>query len=372
MKNLFKTLLALTLATTFVLTGCEKDDWQTVSCDVSVYEGSIYEKDGEMIYSHLLQIYGPQTISFKLPKEFYQVEDEISDVYWTDGNEDAKKSVKVTQRRIVDTDNYRTYQEQLKEPEYTALENCTIYSSKPVRAFDADGKEIDLTKQGIRIHNITAITQDGTIHFQVDEQCPPDAPLLSEETKELIQSIADSFEYTPDIVIGESDFVTYEDIEFASKLASSFGILHNVGLWDNAEEIPVNMYLAWYKERADASTFSKEEIEESILEKYPDGFVYHQKDFETLIQEYFDVSTEYLRSYDGYHAEDELYHLEAGGTDLKYRVELGKKYPKVEGDIIYAYLQLSWSGNFDDTEYRTLVIQRTDPYYGFKFLRVTD
>ena len=372
MKNFLKALLALTLVAAFLLTGCEKkkDDWQTVSCDISVYEGNVYERDGEMHYSHFLQIYGPQTISFKLPKEFYQAEDEISGVYWTDGNEDAKKSVKVTQRRIVDTDNYRAYQKQLKEPEYTVLENCTVYSSKPSRAFDADGKEIDLTKQGIRIHNITAITQDGTIHFQVDEQCSPDAPLLSEETKEFIQSIAASFEYTSDIVIGESDFVTYEDIEFASKLASSFGILHNVGLWDDAEDIPVNMYLAWYKDLRGSSTSSKEEFEQSILEKYPDGFVYHQKDFETFIQEYFDVSTEYLRSYDGYHAEDELYHLEVGGTNLKYRVKLGKKYPKVEGDIIYAYLQLSWSGNFDDTTYRTLVIQKTED--GFKFLKVTD
>lgn len=368
MKNLLKALIALTLATAFLLTGCEKkkDYWQTISCDVPVYEGSVYERDGEMHYSHFLQIYGPQTVSFKLPEEFYQTEDKISGVYWTDNNNDGKKLVKIVDRRIVDADDYRAYQEQLKGPEYTVLENCIIYSTKPTRAFDADGKEVDLTKQGIRMHDVNAITKDGTIYFRVDEYCSPDAPLLSEETKKFIQTIADSFEYTPDIVIGESGFVTYEDIEFASGVASGFGILHNVGFWDNAEEIPVNMYLAWYNDRVNSSLSSKKEMEASILEKYTNGVVYPQADFETFVQEYFDVSTEYLRSYDGYYEEDELYYLEGGGNNLKYSVKLANKPPKKDGDIMYIPIELSMDGF---TEHRTLVIQKIED--GFKYLRVT-
>ena len=74
MKTFLKTLLAFILATTFLLTGCEKDEWQTVSCDIPVYEGNVFRDGEKLTYGESRNIDGTQSISFKLPTGYYQTE----------------------------------------------------------------------------------------------------------------------------------------------------------------------------------------------------------------------------------------------------------------------------------------------------------
>lgn len=181
---------------------------------------------------------------------------------------------------------------------------------------------------------------------------------------------------TPDVSDGVSSDVgeptpeiSPEDLALAEKATVDFGVLHNVEEWDNAEkDIPVYMFVRWYLEYVNSITTYEERLELYRHENYETGWVYPQEELETYVQKYFDVSTEYLRSGDCYYAEDGIYNLDyIGGANLSYKVRLSETKPTVDGDIMYIPMELSWLGNFDDTTYRTLVIQKTED--GYKYLK---
>lgn len=184
---------------------------------------------------------------------------------------------------------------------------------------------------------------------------------------------------TPDVSDGVSSDVgeptpeiSPEDLALAEKAAVDFGVLHNVEEWDNAEEdIPVHMFVYWYLNYINSVTTYEERVERYTPTFWKYGWAYPEEEFEAYIQKYFDVSTEYLRSGDCYYADEGVYMLDQiGGANLSYKVRLSETKPTVDGDIMYIPMELSWLGNFDDTTYRTLVIQKTED--GFKFLKVTD
>ena len=141
MKTFLKTLLTLTLAASFLLTGCEKkkDEWQTVSCDIPVYEGHVFREGEKLIYGESRDIDGTQSISFKLPKGYYQTEntgDYETEKTWTDGN----TTIAIFGVKLVDAKEYFEYCEYShpylrttsgREIAITSLNNGVIESYYP-------------------------------------------------------------------------------------------------------------------------------------------------------------------------------------------------------------------------------------------------
>lgn len=351
MKNFI--VILLTLA--FVLVGCEKNEWQTISCDVPVYEGNVFRDGEKLAYGESRDIDGTQSISFKLPKGYYPTEntgDYETEKTWTDG----ETTIAIFGVKYVDAKEYFEYEEY---------------------AYNTDEKQrtrVELTggvvKSSEHQHLVDTTLGDYVIRFTVYAD---DILAISDDTIKFIQTVADSFECTAEMVINEPK-ISPEDLALAEKAAVDFGILHNVEEWDNAEEIGVQMFYMWYIDYIASITTYEERQERYTHENYETGWSYPQEEFEAFMQKYFDVSIEHLRSDKWcYHAEDGVYNLEyIGGARLRYKVKLAEEPITIDGDIMYIPIELSWSGNFDDTEHRTLVIQRTDDYYGFKYLRVTE
>jgi len=163
--------------------------------------------------------------------------------------------------------------------------------------------------------------------------------------------------------------ISPEDLALAEKAAVDFGVLHSAGVWESTKEIGPHMFYRWYIDYIASVTTYEERLERYKHENYEVGWSYPQEEFEAYIQKYFDVSVEHLRSDEYcYHAEDGIYNLEyIGAPNMRYEVQLVEESVTVDGDIMYIPIELSMDGF---TEYRTLVIQKTED--GFKFLKVTD
>ncbi len=158
------------------------------------------------------------------------------------------------------------------------------------------------------------------------------------------------------------------DNAFLEEMVSQLGVLYNVENWEDADDIPVYMYLAWYRDYVNSVTSVEERMERYTLEKYPTGFAYPQEEFETYVQKYFDVSTKHLRNSDSYKSDDGVYHIEGGGSNIKYRTRMADIGEiETEGDYIYIRVELSLMGDFSDTEYRVLKIQKETN--GFMYLQ---
>ena len=361
-----KKVVAILLALTFVLVGCEKDEWQTVSCDIPVYEGNVFRDGEKLTYGESRNIDGTQSISFKLPTGYYQTEntgDYETEKTWTDG----ETTVAIYGVKLVDAKEYFEYCEYShpylrttsgREIAITSLNNGVIESYYP-----SDETE----KSTTHIHFVDATLGEYVIRFTVYEHCPKDSSAISDETIEFIQTIANSFECTAEMVMNESE-ISPEDLALAEKAAVDFGKLHNVEEWDNAEEdIPVHMFVYWYLEYVNSITTYEERVERYTPTFWKYGWAYPQEEFEAYIQKYFNVSTEYLRSGDCYYADEGVYLLDQiGGANLGYKVRLSETKPTVDGDIMYIPMELSFNGDFRDTAYRTLVIQKTED--GYKYL----
>ena len=162
--------------------------------------------------------------------------------------------------------------------------------------------------------------------------------------------------------------ISPEDLELAEKAASFLGAIHNVEVWNNADEIGVHMFYLWYIDYIASTTTYEERLERYKHENYELGWSYPQDEFEEVMQKYFDVSIEHLRSDEWcYHKEDGVYNLDyIGGANLRYKVKLAEELPTIDGDIMYIPMELSFDGDFRDTVYRTLVIQKTED--GYKYL----
>lgn len=351
-----KKVVAILLTLTFILVGCEKDEWQTISCDIPVYEGNVFRDGEKLTYGESRNIDGTQSISFKLPKGYYQTEntgDYETEKTWTDG----ETTVAIYGVKLVDAKEYFEYEEYAYNTnEYGAKQSTrTELTSGVVKSSEFQ-------------HLVDTTLGDYVIRFTVYAD---ELPAISDETIKFIQTVADSFECTAEIVKNEPE-ISPEDLALAEKAAVDFGVLHNVDEWDNAEEdIPVHMYVYWYLHYINSTTTYEERVERYKHENYEWGWAYPQEEFETYVQKYFDVSTEYLRSGDCYYAEDGIYNLDyIGGANLGYKVRLSETKPTLDGDIMYIPMELSFNGDFRDTAYRTLVIQKTED--GYKYLRVTE
>ena len=367
MKTFLKTLIALTLVIAFLLTGCEKkkDEWQTVFCDVPVYEGYVFRDGEKLTYGESRDIDGTQSISFKLPNGYYQTEntgDYETEKTWTNGN----TTVAVFGVKLVDAKEYFEYCEYIhpylrttsgREIVITSLNNGVIESYYP-----SDETE----KSTTHIHFVDATLGEYVIRFTVYEHCPKDSPAISDETIKFIQTIADSFECTAEMVLNEPS-ISAEDLALAEKAALDFGILHNVETWDNAEEdIQAHMFDIWYHYYISNTLTYEERVELYSPKDFEHGWEYPQEELEAYIQKYFNVSTEHLRSNSYYVAERGTYLIDyIGGVNLSYEVRLSETKPTVDGDIMYIPMELSFLGE-EPVKYRTLVIQKTED--GFKYL----
>ena len=358
-----KKVIAILLALTFVLVGCEKDEWQTVFCDVPVYEGHVFRDGEKLTYGESRDIDGTQSISFKLPKGYYQTEntgDYETEKTWTDGN----TTIAIFGVKLVDAKEYFEYCEYIhpylrttsgREIAITSLNNGVIESYYP-----SDETE----KSTTHIHFVDATLGEYVIRFTVYEHCPKDSSAISDETIEFIQTIANSFECTAEMVMNESE-ISPEDLALAEKAASFLGAIHNAGVWDSADEIGVHWFYLWYIDYIASVTTYEERLECYNHENYEIGWSYPQEEFEAFMQRYFDVSIEHLRSDEWcYHAEDGIYNLDyLGAPNMRYEVQLAKESLTVDGDKIYIPIELFMDGF---TEHRTLVIQKTED--GFKYL----
>lgn len=158
------------------------------------------------------------------------------------------------------------------------------------------------------------------------------------------------------------------DIEVAQAAAKNLDVLHNVGAWENPEDIEAKMYVIWYHFRL-CENLTEEEWEQYKAEI---GVTYPQEELEAYVQNCFDVSSEHLRTFQNYDSEKGVYNIDyIGGANLKYTVRLSEEnIPWIEDELMYIPMELSFNGNFNDTEYRTLVISR--PQYEFKYIKVIE
>ena len=207
MKTFLKTLLALALATTFLLTGCDTNDWQTVSCEVSLLSAVFIHEDG---YTRLetSDTSEYQAISFKLPKEYYFTENRgeynnENQKTWTDG----ESYFVIYGITLVNSDDFFMHKTELGLDKMmlkrTVLDNGIIDSlTYPRMHYENDERENftddEPTSHG---HFVDVAIGDYVISFTVYEYCPLGSPVISDETIEFIQTIADSFRYEQNLVI---------------------------------------------------------------------------------------------------------------------------------------------------------------------------
>lgn len=92
-----------------------------------------------------------------------------------------------------------------------------------------------------------------------------------------------------------------------------YGILINDGEWDSPEEIGVAGFYIWYTEYIIANTTTEERFERYSGNSESGCWAFPAEEFENFVQQYFNVSTDFLRSSDIYIAEYGWYDI--GGTD---------------------------------------------------------
>ena len=92
-----------------------------------------------------------------------------------------------------------------------------------------------------------------------------------------------------------------------------YGILINDGEWSSPEEIGVAGFYIWYAEYIIANTTVEERFERYSGNSESGCWAFPAEEFEDFVQQYFDVSTDFLRSSDIYNAENGWYDI--GGAD---------------------------------------------------------
>ena len=200
MKNFLKTLLALTLITAFLLAGCEKLDWQTITCDIQTYEGNVFRDGDTLSYGESRDIDGYQEIRFKLPKEYYQTNDSgdyENEKTWTDGS----TIIAIFGIKLVDAKEYFEYEEyayntnesNAKQRTRTKLTNGIVKSTIYPRV-DVEGNPLTDDKPSVHGHLVDTTLGSSVVRFTVYEYCTLGSPVISDETIEFIQTIANSFE----------------------------------------------------------------------------------------------------------------------------------------------------------------------------------
>jgi len=120
------------------------------------------------------------------------------------------------------------------------------------------------------------------------------------------------------------------------------------------------MYYDWYRDYINSVTTHEERIERYKLDSDPDspGWAYPAEEFEAYVQQFFAVSTEYLRGSDEvYLADRDVYWIAGGGSNISYRTKVESDEDiQVDGEILTIRVACSLLGDFSDKIYKILVI----------------
>ena len=92
-----------------------------------------------------------------------------------------------------------------------------------------------------------------------------------------------------------------------------YGILINDGEWNSPEEIGVAGFYIWYAEYIIANTTVEERFEKYSGNSESGCWAFPAEEFEGFVQQYFNVSIDFLRSSDIYSAKNGWYDI--GGAD---------------------------------------------------------
>ena len=136
-----------------------------------------------------------------------------------------------------------------------------------------------------------------------------------------------------------------------------YGILINLDDWTDANEIPVSMYFAWYRDYINSITSPEERLAQYKIDspKYQAGWAYPAEEFENFVLLHFDVDIEYLRSSDVFQPDENVYWIPAGGAIKNYQMKVATVDDlSVKEDLIAARVSCSATGDFSDTVYKEL------------------
>lgn len=148
-----------------------------------------------------------------------------------------------------------------------------------------------------------------------------------------------------------------------------YGIMINCEAWSSAQEIPVYMYYAWYREYVNSITTVEERKERYTYEDIQ-GWAYPKLEFENFVEKYFIVDSEYLQNSDIYKKDLEIYSCEGGRATSNYKIEL-QSLDNITINNNLAYVKIYCTNDFEsDAKYFYLVIDIScEPY---KFISCLD
>ena len=130
-------------------------------------------------------------------------------------------------------------------------------------------------------------------------------------------------------------------------------------------------YFSWYLSMMNKENLTLEEKQEKYASPFGEntGWFIPQEYYEPLVQQYFDVTTEYLRSGSAYQPEEEGYWLGGGGGVGVRPIILLHKAER-EGDLVYLYLTLAPGETYAHTsnEYKILTL-RLEEDGSYRYLR---
>lgn len=164
--------------------------------------------------------------------------------------------------------------------------------------------------------------------------------------------------------VSDESFVSEEKSSLAETVNTEYlplyGILINCGDWTEADEIPVTMYYAWYRDYINSVTTPEERqtLYKIDLPKYENGWAYPAGEFEDFVTRHFSVDVKYLRSReDVYQADENVYWIPAGGAAANYRMKVASDDDiSADGDLLRIKVSCSAAGDFSDTAYKELTV----------------
>lgn len=201
--------------------------------------------------------------------------------------------------------------------------------------------------------NDGAITNDtNTNHAQNSNSTPEEENRISDDENH-------------DLVVKSLDINDYYKLYI-----EPYGALINIESWNSAEEIPVYMYFAMFREHINKTTSVAEREE-----KYGtngDGWAYPVAEFEGYIQAYFNVPTEYLRSDESiYNSSNNTYHMsDGGGLPLFTKIENENDIEENENTVCITVHCSATKDFSNEVSIRKLTIQKVNDT--FKYLNCTN
>ena len=139
-----------------------------------------------------------------------------------------------------------------------------------------------------------------------------------------------------------------------------YGIMINCGAWNDAQEIPVYMYYAWYREYINSITEKDERIEKYSYDGIP-GWSYPKDEFESFVGKYFNVDAKYLQSGDIYNEELQIYSCEGGRAMADYTMEL-QSPEDITLDNDLTYVKIYCKNSYESKRFCLVLDISAEPY----------